>query len=78
FPPPPARTAPAPPAPQPDSQGKLAAPLVTAAEPEQRPTPPHGAPVELVLGAAGATLLADGDSGRDNLEEAWAGMECGE
>lgn len=71
-----ARTATIPPATRPDCQGDLAAPSVPAATQELRPSPPHGAPAELTLGGAGATLPADADFGDVNLEEAWAGMEC--
>ena len=59
----------APPALRPDCQGDLAAPSVTAAAREERPTSMHGAAGELMLDAAGATLLDDKCSGRENLED---------
>lgn len=71
VPPPPSHpsgSVPTPPVPQPDRQGDLAAPLVTAAAREQRPSSTHGAAVGLTLDAVGATLLDGEGSGIDNLE----------
>jgi hypothetical protein len=78
VPPPPPLPAPTPPAPRPDCQGDLAAPSVTAAAREQRPTSTHGAAAELTLGAAGATLLDEEGSGCDYLEDNSSDADMGD